>query len=406
MAPSAATAAGDTHELSAGGRPWWLELGTVVPRSLAFSVRASRQGEADGIPPLQASPLAWATVAVDELTLSAAYLLRRRSSQTVTDDVQLTAAESVARLDRAGVLADPGLLYPQPAAPDDLRRSRRSRTGTAFEHLSFPSTWTPPVPLEVDQAWSDPGGNGRVHAYLIRHGDRPRPWLVMLHGHLMGEPRDLRLLGSLRLQADLGVDIAHLVLPMHGPRSRGTGHPFPGLDPTLNLVGMAQAVHDARALLALLRQESDTPVGVYGISLGGHVAGLLAGFEPDLGCVIAGVPTTDTSTMLADTMRGHWGEETVETSHVMDPAPRMLSRLVSPLAYPAVVPHDRLFVYGAVGDRLVTPQQALALWQHWDRPEIHWLQGGHIANNIRSARRFICAALQRNGIAASDGMGN
>jgi hypothetical protein len=216
----------------------------------------------------------------------------------------------------------------------------------------------------------------------------------------MGEPRDLRLLGSRRLQHELGVDVAHLVLPMHGPRGRGGGHPFPGVDPVTNLLGMAQAAADARTLLAWLRLGDRTPIGVYGVSLGGHVAGLLAGLDDELACVVAGVPTSDLSTMLADTMRARWGEETVRASHVLDPDARVLSRLVSPLAFPARVARERLHVYAAIGDRLVTPQQAIALWEHWDRPQILWLQGGHIINNLGASRRFVVDAMAACGVGA------
>jgi hypothetical protein len=214
----------------------------------------------------------------------------------------------------------------------------------------------------------------------------------------MGEPRDLRLLGSRRLQHDLDANVAHLVLPMHGPRGRDGVPPFPGVDPIANFLGMAQAVSDARSLLSWLQQQGAGPLGVYGISLGGHVAALLAGLDDRLATVVAGVPTSDLATMLADTMRAHWGEEAVAASHVLDEDFRTLSRLVSPLTFPALLSRESLFVYGAVGDRLITPQQALALWRHWDRPAILWLQGGHILNNPGASRRFVADALADCGV--------
>lgn len=399
---SAAAAAATTEDLPDEPplRPWWAELGSVVPRSVAYSMRAARPKDREqGLPLLAPSPLTWATVALDEFAMSAAYLATRRKAHVVSLDAQRDARTAVERLRRVGALIDPELLFPDAGVPTQLRRSARNRARIDFEHVSFPSSWQPPTDLPLGEPWNRPDGNGRVHAYLLRHGDRPRPWLLVLHGHRMGEPRDLRLLGSRRLAAELGVDVAHLVLPFHGPRNRGLQHTFPGIDPVLNLVGMAQGVHDARSLLALLRREAETPVGVFGISLGGHVAALLAAFDGALAAVVAGVPTADVSMMLADTMAGHWGPEVVERSHVCDPSSRTLSRLVSPLAYPAVLPRDRLFLYAAVGDRLVTPQQALALWRHWDRPAIRWLQGGHILNNTRAARRFVTLALRSSGVA-------
>jgi len=397
-------AAAEAQPGRAPQRPWWAELGSVLPRSVATAAKAARTRSADGPPPLSTNPLTWATLAVDELTVSAAYLLSRRSAEQVTADAVDDAEVAVHRLREAGIVDDPRLVHPAPPAPADARLTQRRRAGIEFEHLSLISSYRPPVDVPGVERWGSGEANRRIHAYLMRHGDRPRPWAVVLHGHRMGEPRDLRLLGSKRLQHDLGVDVAHLVLPMHGPRGREGRRPFPGVDPVANLLGMAQAVSDARTLLAWLRAHDTAshglPIGVFGVSLGGHVAGLLAGLDDGLACVVAGVPTSDLSTMLADTMRSRWGDETVAASHVLDEASRTLSRLVSPLAFVPLLPRDHLFIYGAVGDRLVTPQQALALWHHWDRPEILWLQGGHILNNLGASRRFVAKAFATSGVLA------
>jgi hypothetical protein len=220
----------------------------------------------------------------------------------------------------------------------------------------------------------------------------------MIHGHRMGESRDIRFLGSKKLFTDLGVDVAHLVLPMHGPRGRGARHTFPGLDALTNFFGFAQSVWDARTLIASLRADGATTIGAFGVSLGGHVAAMLAGLDADLAAVVAGVPTSDVATMLAATVHQHWGPDAVAASGVEDDDFRTLSCAVSPLSLPARVPYERLFLYAAIGDRLVTPQQAVALWRHWDRPAILWLQGGHILNNVGASRRFVVESLGRSGV--------
>lgn len=391
-APAAAAADGAVAD-----RSWWAELGAVVPRAASFAWRAGRGGRESAVPPLAANPLTWATVAVDELAVSAAYLLGRRRAEQVSAEAVADVVLAADRLAAAGVVAEPALAHPDPGAPDPVRLSRRHRAGVDFEHLSFPSRYRAPVEMPGAQCWADEPANRTVHTYLLR-GARSAPWVVVLHGHRMGEPRDLRLLGSVRLQRDLGVNVAHLVLAMHGPRGRDGGQPFPGIDPVRNFLGTAQSVSDARALLAWLRRDGAQSVGVFGISLGGHVAALLAAFDPDLAAVVVGVPTADLATMLADTMRARWGDAAVAESHVLDDAPRTLSRIVSPLAFPPAVPVGRRAIYAAVGDRLVTPQQALALWQHWERPPILWLQGGHLANNVSASRAFVTDAFARCGV--------
>lgn len=400
---AAEVADGRAADRTPADRSWWEELGAVVPRTVGFARRAARPAAGSGVPALSTNPLAWATVAVDELAMSAAYLLSRRSAEQISEQAVADAAEALRRLTEAGVLADPRLAHPQPAVPTELRLTRRHRGGFDFEHLSFPTGYVAPVDLPGAARWTAERENTTVHAYLLRRRDRPRPWVLVLHGHRMGEPRDLRLLGSLRLQRDLDVNVAHLVLPQHGPRGRGGGQPFPGVDPIRNFLGIAQSVSDARSLLAWLRGEGAARVGVFGVSLGGHVAATLAGIESGLDAVVVGVPTADLAVMLADTMRARWGEEAVAASHVLDDAARSLSRLTSPLTFPPLVPADRRFIYAAVGDRLVTPQQALALWEHWSHPPILWLQGGHIANNVGASRRFVADSFTAAGVTGRPG---
>lgn len=377
-------------------RPWWSELGAVVPRSLAFARASARPGSS--VPPLAHNPLAVATVALDEFAMSTAYLLTRHNAERISDEAVVEAAEAVRRLRAAGVVDDPRLAHPAVDHPERLRLTRRRRFGVDFEHVSFASSYVAPVEMPGADRWAQTEHNRTAHAYLLRSSRPDRPWALVLHGHRMGEPRDLRLLGSLRLHRELHVNVAHLVLPMHGPRGRADAHPFPGVDPVRNFLGIAQSVSDARALLSWLRAGGAGPIGVHGVSLGGHVAAMLAGLDDDLACVVAGVPTSDIATMLADSMRARWGEEAVTASHVLDEASVTLSRLVSPLSFAPRLPVDARFIYAAVGDRLVTPQQAVALWQHWERPAILWLQGGHIANNVGASRRFVAESLAASGV--------
>jgi hypothetical protein len=68
--------------------------------------------------------------------------------------------------------------------------------------------------------------------------------------------------------------------------------------------------------------------------------------------------------------------------------------LHSPLRYPALLPRDRLFVIGGLGDRLAPPEQSAMLWEHWGRPRMHWYPGGHILHlgrgkYLREVGRFL-----------------
>ena len=54
------------------------------------------------------------------------------------------------------------------------------------------------------------------------------------------------------------------------------------------------------------------------------------------------------------------------------------SRYHSPLNYAPLVPKDRRLIITGLGDRLAPPEQAEALWRHWDRCAFHWFPGNHI----------------------------
>jgi hypothetical protein len=399
VAPEGAAAADEQASAASAAllRPWWYELGSVLPRSMSFAARASRPRDGREIPTLSMNPLSWAMVTMDELAVSSAYLMTRQRAERLTLERLAAAENAVSILDEAGMLENPAALYPTPEAPVAIRLSKRHRGGLDFEHVSFTSTNRLPQGLAQLTEWQV-DANDRAHAYLLRHNGGPRPWAVVVHGHRMGESRDIRFLGSRRLHRDLEVNVAHLVLPMHGPRGRVDAHTFPGADPVANLLGVTQAVSDARALLAWIREQTTRPIGVFGISLGGLVAGMLAAFEPGLACVIAGVPLTDIAGMLGMTVKSRWGAEALADAHFLDPAPVELSRLASPLTFAPVVPLDRRFIYAAVGDRLVTARQAEALWRHWERPTILWLQGGHILNNVSASRRFVSRAFAASGV--------
>jgi hypothetical protein len=51
-----------------------------------------------------------------------------------------------------------------------------------------------------------------------------------------------------------------------------------------------------------------------------------------------------------------------------------------PLNYPPVIPKDRRMIITGLGDRMAPPDQAVMLWEHWDRCALHWFPGSHVAH--------------------------
>jgi hypothetical protein len=96
-----------------------------------------------------------------------------------------------------------------------------------------------------------------------------------------------------------------------------------------------------------------------------------------LRCVIAGIPAVDFANLARD--NEPWIMRRYDRDFALDwQLVRAITHVVSPLAFTPRIPREGRFIYAGVADRVARPDQARALWRHWDRPAIHWFQGGHI----------------------------
>ncbi|HET6915216.1 MAG TPA: alpha/beta hydrolase [Acidimicrobiales bacterium] len=383
----------------------------AVPRTIGVLRRNSATKGFEGYPVSGPSAGLALQVLVDEVLIS---VMRKPALFPRGDDYDRAGRE----IGRAyemwrseGWLDDPASFHEAPPAGlHDLtvteeRTFRRQR----FEHLSFESAYRPHEGEPGGERWLSYTENRTAHAYVVRAARPGRPWLVCLHGFGMGvASMDLPAFRADRMQRDLEVNLALVVLPMHGPRripgtTRGEG--LMSINLLDSLHGLAQAAFDTRSVIRWIRDQDNgrasagdgdggSPrIGVYGLSLGGHVAALTASLEQDLSCVIAGVPVTD----LPDLYRRH------SPNHVRLRAYRAgalgtqadaVHAVVSPLVLAPKVAKDRRFIFAGAGDRMSTAGQARRLWEHWDRPKIAWYPGGHIGFFVAGAvQRFVTDAL-------------
>ena len=383
----------------------WLQLLQVGPRTVGFARQAQRTTPGSPVPTLGRSPWPLVQAAVDDMFLSVGRIRGQADARKLDPDAILAEQhEALAAIERAGIEADPRLLFPAPPPVTQTRITDRRRPGVRFEHLSFPSHFVPPEGLPRADRWRADSANHVAHAYLLRDDDRARPWIVAIHGVGAGEPLDLLWMGSVRYHRRLSVNVINVVLPRHGPRSRTpSDDQFPGSDVLVNLYGFAQAMSDIRAALAWARAQGATAIAVHGISLGSYAAALLAGLEADLDCVIAGTPLVDVVELVrSHVMRYEHGEHEV-MEVIRDPSTQRLNALICPLAFPPLPPKPNRVIYAAIADRIATPEQAVALWEHWEEPETLWLPAGHIgAVFARKTRDFVEAAMRSRGIVASE----
>ena len=226
--------------------------------------------------------------------------------------------------------------------------------------------------------------NRTAHARIWRHPKgKSRGKIVLIHGWFMGDQR----LNAVALVPGfffrLGLDVILYELPYHGRRApigRNTAL-FPSADIIRTNEAIGQAIHDLRALRLWLREEDKRPLGVAGISLGGYTAALWSSLDR-LSFAIPIAPLVS----MAEIAWGILQEMSAEGNELATYLAQSLTledlrrgyAIHSPLEIqPKVGSHRRLIVAG-LGDSVIPASQPHALWEHWDRPLIHWFSGDHL----------------------------
>jgi pimeloyl-ACP methyl ester carboxylesterase len=360
-------------------------LAKPAPRIFSF-VRSEKaragKDNGSGPPAARLTPGLVALATLDELIVAVMKTPGRVPSADRLDDAIRELMTAHALYERRGWLADPTSFHrtPPPAERPGIRRIRIPSIG--FEQLTFPSEYKPdPEDPGLDR-WLGHESNNTVHAWMLRHRDgKDRPWMLCLHAFAMGyAPVDMWALRAKWFHRELGFNVVFPVAPMHGPRRIGymSGAGFMTYNLIDSVHGFTQSVWDIRRLMGWIRAQGAERIAVYGASMGGHIAGVLAGLEPDLACVLPAFPTTD----LVDLMRQHGPAHLREHADEHPLAGRFaeeVQRVVMPLALPPVVPTDRLAIIAGLADRMAGPAQAHRLWEHWDRPRVAWLNANHLA---------------------------
>lgn len=287
-----------------------------------------------------------------------------------------------------------------PSVPEAVTADAASWRGIAYERLGYSSGFQPHPELPGAAAWSAQPRNSRMQLRVFRHPGAPRPWLMCVHGYRMGlDWMDFGLFDPGWLHRKLGLNLILPVLPLHGSRRSGSKSGDGYLDGDLiDLIhAQTQALWDLRRALAWLRdREPGAQVGVYGVSLGGYNAALLATAEADLQFVIGGIPLADVASAIWRNLPAV--HERFYAQHGMTQARyREILRPVSPLARPALPPPERLHLFAAAADRIVTPDHPLKLAQHWQRP-VTWYQGAHLSiRGERTTREVVESAVRAAG---------
>jgi hypothetical protein len=371
-------------------------IGMAVPRTIAFTANTWLRSrfDTDRIKP-HLSPAFVAQAALDEVIIAAmktpGRFPHRRDYELAREDL-LHAYNAFCA---AGYDSDPSTYHQTPDAPKRVEVTPGFWLGNEWKHVRFESDFEPFVSGRAAERWLEYEPNRTMHAW-IREKDISRPWIVCVHPYGTGRS----LLSSYMFRAnelaeEFDANVAMVVLPMHGARGPGmwSTTAFMTYNPVDFLFGLTQSVWDVRRFLAFLRDGGAGPVALYGISLGAHVSATVAGLEDGLAGVIAGVPTCDLLKVFLRHVPAHLKPRAMEHGLISDETTALLS-VTSPLSFEPRIGSDRLFIYAGTGDRMSPPSQALALWRHWNEPQVLWTDANHMAFMWNaSIRRFVRESL-------------
>ena len=354
--------------------------GVAGAREVARAETARRRGVTarDGVPVPAPSFGLGVAAAADALLAAPIPLLSSLGSSEHYAAASAELEAAVRYYGDAGWLDAPQLRHQRPNAPRDVQIEALS---PGMEVARFDSGWRPEAGEPGGERWRTFLANERVPVRLLRHPGGPRPWLVAVHGQGMGRPSDVNMLHVRHLHEVLGINVALPVLPLHGPRSCGFS-PLRQFASNIfaanNVLGLTQSVWDIRRLLQWLREDQQAPsVGLLGVSLGSYVINLLSTLEGDLACLVAVVPTGDLAASMRDAAPVTRGKRRLHRK-VRDDRSVLVHRVVSPLARPCLVPHQRRHIVAGQVDRIAPPRGAAQLWRHWDEPSIAWCPRGHV----------------------------
>jgi len=426
-APSTSTSRTEPEEGS-NGRPWWHPGATIDranrtsrgvqkrlarqplarltlagPRTARFVIGEMLGEDVPGVPHARLTPALVGHVVMDESIMAIAVgpsrFPRRADYQRVGDEL----ARAHDLFSERGWIDDPVSYHQTPPPLEDPAISRGWALGHGYERLWWPSAYEPHLGMPGTDRWLAFESNRTASAWVMRHRDRSRPWVVLVHGLGTGSTfMDLFSFRAAHLHNELGVNVAAIVLPVHGARrpNRLSGDEFLGFEFMNSVHGLTQALWDVRRLLSWVRRQDPEGVGVFGVSLGGLVTALVTAFEDDLDMAMTGIPIVDYPGLIEHHAPRHLQMRSIEHK-IMNGTAQAVHRVVSPLAMPTVTPHAARAIFAGLGDRLATTDQARRLWEHWDEPETCWFAGNHVGYLWSdTVWRFVDSVIESRGLTA------
>ncbi|MGI9592169.1 MAG: alpha/beta hydrolase family protein [Myxococcota bacterium] len=269
-------------------------------------------------------------------------------------------------------------------APGNVRIRKRWQLGDVVsEDVAFPSLYRP-----LDAEFRDRYERSYVESHTVwarrlrPAGTGERPRLLYLHGYMQPETL-VEELGLVALLARrLGVEIVQLQPPYHGRRKPARswfhGDLYWTGDVVRSVEALRQTLIDARTLLSWMQSESQRPVGVSGLSLGGLLTCALTCLDDRFAFSLPLIAHMDIGAVVEDApVLGRMRQEL----RAFGWEPRDFGRFFDRIGWnrqQAKLPPERIRLYAASEDRFFDPELVETLSAHWGGAPIEWYECSHM----------------------------
>jgi dienelactone hydrolase len=215
----------------------------------------------------------------------------------------------------------------------------------------------------------------RGRLYRCERMWQTRPTVIMLHGWNDVIDHRWRFPTIARQINYQGINAATLELPYHfqrRPRQLGSWSNFLCPDILRTTKAISQAIAEVQSFAEWLRQQGCPAVGLWGVSLGGLLAGLAACNDSRWSSVVMMVPVARLDLIIEKVSFCRHIREAIQGQ------PDPTGRLNLTLCRPAIPPSDILLIE-AEHDLFVAKETIEELWSAWDQPELWREPQGHIS---------------------------
>jgi dienelactone hydrolase len=267
------------------------------------------------------------------------------------------AHEQVAEVEK--IIEDPDFLCDFVTAPKDLRFVSKR----AFRFTSA-----------VTSLWER---NNTVHGrfFMASKHWQDNPTVILLHGWNAQMAYRTLFPHVARRLVKRGVNTLMFELPYHGqrkPRGRKAVRNFLSGDLVHVTRAVHQAVADARALVAWLKEQGCTRIGLWGISLGAWLSGLLACSEARVDFAVLMTPVSRMDRVIAEL------DFCAPIRRSLRGAKPRLDSLNLTTHQPKLAPDD-ILVVASEHDLFAPIATVEELCETWGGPELWRIQHGHIS---------------------------